>query len=136
MGNLGQHYYKWRYVENKPETPTQGIGTVGCLPATNTQGTIIQTCLSNQFPTKGTDVTLFARLIVRGVAIKGVVMNTKWGFFNKTVNCDSAPSDSNGVASCTVNVDKESTTAVDVQILFVYNGINYQSNLEFQPKSQ
>lgn len=135
MGNLGQHYYKWRYIENKPDAPAQGINAVGCLPATDTKGTIIQACLNNPFPTKGTDATLSARLIVRGQAITGVVMNTRWGFFNKLVNCDSQPSDVNGVATCTVNVDKDSSTVADIQIVFVYNGTNYQSNLEFQPKS-
>ena len=62
MGNLGQHYYKWRYTENVGKgNPATSAGDVECLPATTTD-LAVQACLSDNEPASGSDVTLYGRL--------------------------------------------------------------------------
>ncbi len=134
MGNLGQHYYKWRYIENKATaTPTATISEAGCLPATSST-LEIQTCLSNISPASGSSVTLYARLIVGGKAASGAKLNAKWGFFNKQVECEATSSGGDGVASCAITVPGGSSNyLVDVEVNFSYNGQSYQTKTELIP---
>lgn len=136
MGNLGQHYYKWRYIENNPNqaAPT-AIPTAGCLAGSNATGTEVQGCVTNVFPPAGSDVTVYGRLIVGGKVITGVPMTARFSFFSKTASCTSGASGPDGVASCTVNVaSDQANISVEVALTFSYNGVNYQNTLELMPK--
>ncbi len=136
MGNLGQHYYKWRYIENNPTlaAPT-AIPTAGCLAGSDTTGAQVQGCVNNVFPPAGSDLTVYGRLIVSGKVITGVPMTARFSFFSKTASCTSGASGSDGVASCTVNVTgDQANVTVEVLLTFNYNGVNYQNTLEFMPK--
>lgn len=135
MGNLGQHYYKWRYIENKDTAlPPPVIPAAGCLPASSTTGTTVQACVSNPAPAKGSNVTVFGRLIVQGKAISGVKMNARWNFFERTQECTSGDSNAQGVASCSVNVGNDSSGyQVDIRVSFDYNGQTYQTIIDLIP---
>lgn len=136
MGNLGQHYYKWRYIENNPNlsAPT-AIPASGCLPGSDATGAQVQGCVNNVFPPAGSDLTVFGRLIVGGKVITGVPMTARFSFLAKTASCTSGASGPDGVASCTVNVTSDQANiTVEVLLTFTYNGVNYQNTLEFIPK--
>lgn len=136
MGNLGQHYYKWRYIENNPNlgAPT-AIPAAGCLTGSNATGTEVQGCVNNVFQPAGSDVTVFGRLVVGGKVISGVPMNASFGFFNKTATCTSGPSGGDGVASCSVNIGSDQARIPVVVVLsFTYNGTTYQTTVEFTPQ--
>ncbi len=135
MGNLGQHYYKWRYVENAGTAfPPFAIQPAECLPGSTTTGVDVQACLSDTTPAKGSNVTLYARLIIAGKAVSGATFQARFGFFNRVVECTSGSSNASGVASCSVNVGNDnSPTNVDVQVVFDYNGRSYRNSLEFRP---
>ncbi len=136
MGNVGQHYFKWRYVENKSSAfPTTNIPAAGCLPAATISGNAVQGCVNTAAPAKGTNVTVYGRLIVGGKVISGVEMETTWYFFQRQASCISGKSGGDGVASCTLNTGEDSAGyLVDVLIQFTYNGTTYQSKTEFTPR--
>jgi hypothetical protein len=136
MGNLGQHYFRWRYIENNPNlaAPT-AIPAAGCLAGTDATGTVVQGCVNNVFPPAGSDVTVYGRLIVSGKLITGIPMTARFGFLNTSSSCDSGPSGADGVASCSVNVDKgQANVNVEVLLTFTYNGTTYQNTLDFSPR--
>jgi len=136
MGNLGQHYYKWRYIENNPNlaAPT-AIPAVGCLTGSDTTGTQVQGCVNNVFPPAGSDITVYGRLIVGGKIITGVPMTARFSFYTRTTDCTSGPSGADGVASCTVNVGSDQAKVnVEVLLTFMYNGTTYQNTVDFNPQ--
>ncbi len=136
MGNLGQHYYKWRYIENNPNlaAPT-AIPAVGCLTGSDVTGTEVQGCVNNVFPKAGSDVTVFGRLIVGGKPITGVPMTARFSLYTRTISCTSGPSGADGVASCTVNIGSDQTNVnVEVLLTFMYNGVTYQNTVDFNPR--
>ncbi len=134
MGNLGQHYYRWRYIENSATAfPTPSVNSSGCLTPTSAS-TAVQACVTDFSPAKGTNVTVYGRLIVGGQAISGVKMNTSWEYFSRVDTCTSDPSDSNGVARCTLNIGNDSAGyQVTVTVTFTYNGVTYRNEIEFKP---
>ena len=106
MGNVGQHYYRWRYTDNNVQpvyaapssppttstplppaptaTPKPGGGNLpaaNCLPATtNVTGNLVQACVSNPSPTQNTNVTVYGRLVVGGQPVTGRAMDTTWHY--------------------------------------------------------
>ncbi len=136
MGNLGQHYYKWRYIENaSTANPPTNIPAAKCLPAANISGTALQACVSNPFPSKGADVTVYGRLIVGGKVVTGVDMMTRWNFFSRQVDCNSPKSGADGIASCSVNVGNDNNgSTISIQVSFLYNSQVYQTIIEFNPQ--
>lgn len=136
MGNLGQHYYKWRYIENNPNlaAPT-AIPAAVCLPGSDTTGTVVQGCVNNVFPPAGSNVTVYGRLITGGKIITGVPMTARFSFYNKVADCTSGPSGADGAASCTVNVSNDqANVSVEVLLIFIYNGVTYQNTVDFNPR--
>ena len=155
MGNIGQHYYKWRYNGSGTPTPTAPATTTsipattaaptppptsvatgnfpanGCLPAISTSGDTVQACVSNSSPSQNSNVTVYGRLIVGGKAISGSQMNARWGFKTTTSYC-SGTSDGNGIASCTRDISRASHGyTVNINISFSYNGQSYNGSTSF-----
>jgi hypothetical protein len=99
MGNLGQHYYQWRYVETA-NSPREA----GCLaPADGTKKTIAEICVSNSTPALGDNVTVDGRLIVDGIPVVGAEMYIDVRF--KTYSTGTfRTSGSDGIATWTIPI--------------------------------
>lgn len=136
MGNLGQHYYKWRYVENASTAfPPVNIPASGCLPGATTGGNLVQACVNPTAPAKNTDVTLYGRLVVGGKVISGVAMTAKVGLFKSPIDCSSSKTGADGIASCTFNIGSENNgETVDILVNFNYNNQIYQTTVDFTPQ--
>jgi len=149
MGNVGQHYYKWRYGNTGPTiappptttpqpttTPptTPGTGPVPaaqCLPAVTTAGDEVQACVSNAAPAQNTEVAVYGRLVVAGKAISGITMNTTWNYKSTTSSC-SGNSGGDGVAGCTLKIGGATRGfKVIIDVKFNYNGKNYNGSTNF-----
>jgi hypothetical protein len=149
MGNVGQHYYKWRYGGTTPPTgnpnptpppppgtpaPAGNIPAAGCLPAISTSGSTVQSCVSNEKPTANSSVTVYGRLIVEGKLITGVKMETTWHYRDNNQSCSADPN-SNGVASCTLGIGSPlKGYKVIIEVHFMYDGGDYVDITSFIPQ--
>ncbi len=139
MGNIGLHYYNWRYDINNgevihyaPAVPPDAAPAVACLPVVYS-GTFVQRCLSSLAPTLSSNETVYGRLIVEGMPISGALMITNWHFKGFNAVC-TATSGIDGVATCTQYIDKGPPGyPVVVDITFVYGSRTFTSSTTFTP---
>lgn len=151
MGNIGRHYYEWRYSGSQPVVATPGASTpaptttpvpttttpapagvpaVGCLPAISS-GTTVQACVSNSTPSKNTYVTVYSRLVINGSAIIGAPMVATWYYKTSNPICEGT-SEADGVAKCSRNTGgATSGFTVKIVTVFNYGGQNYRGETSF-----
>ena len=156
MGNVGQHYYAWRYGDSTPNpapsptplpttapptptpmptpfptpTPPSSVGAAYCLPATTTDGA--QACVDDPSPAKNASVTVYGRLIVGGKAVSDAQMNTTWHFKTTTSTCSGAMTGNDGVAACSRRIGNASSGyTVRIEVTFTYNGQSYTTATSF-----
>ena len=161
MGNVGQHYYRWRYTTNNVQpvyapasppvtstplppaptpTPKPGGGNLpaaNCLPATvNVTGNLVQACVSNASPTHNTNVTVYGRLVVGGQPVSGATMDTTWHYKSKPSYCGGeAATGADGIASCTRDVSSATSGyQVVIDMVFSYGGQTYNGQTSFTPQ--
>ncbi len=148
MGNVGQHYYKWRYAGSNngtpPVTPTPtptqppassgNVPAASCLPAGSNVTDLVQACVDKATPSQRTDVTVFGRLVVGGKPASGVAMNTTWHYKSKDSFCDGTTG-ADGVASCSLTTGSATSGfKVDIDVVFKYNGKTYTATTSFTPQ--
>jgi hypothetical protein len=156
MGNVGQHYYQWRYGNQTPPpatTPSPQTTTTPAQPSPTSRppvptptpggglpancfagsGAAVEACVSNKAPNQRTEVTVFARLIVNGQVVSGVPMQTVWNYKTTKAECNSG-TDASGIARCTRNIGGASEGfEVIIDISFSYNGQTYTGKTSFTP---
>jgi hypothetical protein len=149
MGNVGQHYYNWRYANSQPVTapppgttppppsppvtrPPTPVAASGCLPSATADG--VQACVSDANPKSGADVTVYGRLVLNGQPIANAQMDTTWHYKSKPSYC-SGTSGSDGIASCTRDTGGATKGfTVNVDVVFSYNGKTYSASTKFTPQ--
>ncbi len=152
MGNVGQHYFRWRYGNTSPTpapitttpqpgpNPGGGVAVSGCLPAYNSAIDFLQTCVDNPTPKLNSDVTVFTRLIVNGQAVTNYTIEAT--FYSRGSNdrnntggdkCNGS-SGANGVASCTRNIGNASPGyQVVIGVVVNYNGTTFYGSTGVTP---
>ena len=156
MGNIGRHYYEWRYnpanaTPTPKPTPTPspspspgpgptppgspGPGSTSCLPASSgVTGDLVQACVDNPTPSKGNTVTVYARLIVGGHTAGGANMNTVWHYKSTTSTCSGTSGD-DGVATCSLQIGSATKGyQVKIDVNFTYNGKTYSGETSITPQ--
>ncbi len=142
MGNVGQHYFFWRYY-SIPGTPApdvappgvfpDGGNAFGCLPPVGS-GTVAQICISDVRPPQLANVTAYARLIVNGQPAAGATINFSWRFREFTAVCGGVAG-ANGVVQCAKYLDKLSPGyQVTVAASFVLGNRVYSNSVNFTPQ--
>ena len=133
MGNIGVHYYQWRYGFGTPPTQTQ--------PPVTTQPPPQQTpkitggiSVSNSNPTQHTWVTVYATLFVDGVPAYPANMIAVFHYKNDNNPTCTGQAESNGTASCGRNIGgAELGRTVIIDVTTTYKGQNYYGSTSFTP---
>jgi hypothetical protein len=154
MGNIGRHYYQWRYTPDvqpviapplignpTPTPPTPATNpprpAVSCLPALSgneTRSGVANICMTNPTPNQRADNTVYVRFLANGKPVSGVPMNAVWRYKSTAPTC-SGVTDNDGVASCTRNIgDATEGFEIKVQVSLNYNGQNYTAETSFTPR--
>jgi len=133
-GNVGQHYYAWRYVQlglTATTDPNAPAAWTPPPPAVNVQASAT---VSNPSPTDGSTETVSGTFLNNGQGVAGVEMDTTWHDKTTTSYC-SAITGSDGVASCSRDIGgatKGYTVVIDVA--FSWQGQTYTASTSFTPQ--
>ncbi len=144
LGLLGAEQYNSKYkspptpvppkVPGPPLPPGGGVPAIGCLAVVTTEITLAQACVSLPNPPKNSNLTVYGRLIIKGVATSGVAMSSTWNFSSGPVSCNGTAG-TDGVASCTRSVGESSKgQEVTISVSFSYNGQSYSASTSFTPQ--
>ena len=120
MGNIGQHYYKWRYGSATPP-PQQTPKITGGVS------------VSNSNPAQHSVVTVYATLIIDGIPAYPATMNAVFHYKTTDTPCNGM-ADSNGTASCSLNIGGATPGyTVIINVTTTYKGQNYYGSTSFTP---
>jgi hypothetical protein len=75
LGLIGGEQYSAKYG---PHTGPSVIPAAGCLPTLITTDSFVQACMSDYNPKSGSDVTVYARLIINGQVVTGAAMTANF----------------------------------------------------------
>jgi hypothetical protein len=137
-GNVGQHYYTWRYqqlgktVTNDPNPPAPWSPP----PPQQQQGDHVTytASVSNPNPTDNSTVTVSGTFKNNGQPVAEVVMNTAW-FYKTTTSTCSGVTDATGVASCSRDISRATVGyTVDIEVTFMWNNQLYKTSTSFTPQ--
>lgn len=130
MGNIGRHYWAWRY-QSVPPTP---IPTATIGPTPTPAPPVFNVGVSADHPNVGSPVTITVKLIVNGKAAQGATVHTVWHEKRSSRTCDAIV-DENGVAVCARKVPKsEKSFTVKVDVTVTYQGQTYTGQTAYQPQ--
>lgn len=132
-GNVGQHYYQWRYIElgNPPASPP--TGSTPSPPPTASITTSAR--VSSPAPDQGTSDTVYGVILRNGSGLAGVPMTAIWHFPSGDQSC-TGTSGGDGTGTCSVIIPAVSAAAtVTIDVGFNYSGAVYaaQSSVNLAP---
>ena len=121
MGNVGLHYYTWRYTADLPATD--------CLAATKVTANTAQACATR---VDGNRAQATARLVINGVGVQGAAVVASWQFAAGVQSC-SATTGADGIARCTVPNTATSGQSVGLSVSFTYKSLPFAATATFTP---
>jgi hypothetical protein len=141
MGNIGQHYYQWRYgtgstsATNAPPTAPP----VGRSPTATPDPSLhyaVTATLTPPNPQITDTPVLTARLTLNGQGVAGASMSTTWHLRTQDVYCDAGGSNADGVLSC-AHVISKATPGVQctIEVFVSYQNQIYTTTVNFTPKA-
>lgn len=127
MGNIGRHYWAWRYQSNPP-TPIP-VGTPTPMPAP-----VFNVSLSAEHPNIGSELTITVKLMVNGKAAQGANVHAVW-HIKKTNKTFDTFIDQDGMATFVYKVPhSEKSQTINIDVTAVYQGQTFQGAARYQPQ--
>ena len=119
-GNVGQHYYAWRYVQ------------LGLTPMQF--GLQLSASVSNPSPGAGSTETVSGKFLSNGQPVAGAQMDTVWHYKTTDESC-SGTTGNDGIASCSRDIG-EATIGyrVVIDVTFTWQGKTFTTQTSFTPQ--
>src|SRR5579884_4147054 len=122
-GNVGQHYYSWRYQQLGNPGPTEPH----TLQASAT--------VSSSTPQPNSEVTVTGQLSDNGSGVAGAAMTATWHLAGGDQSC-SGTTGADGKASCSLNIGNAPVNQpVTVDVTFSYQGQTFTASTSFTPQA-
>ena len=142
-GNVGQHYYTWRYQQlgltatpdpNAPAAWTPPPAPAPTPPPPPTVNVQVSASVNNAAPSQYSYVTVSGTFLNNGQPVSGVEMDTAWHYKTTTSYC-SGTTDGSGVASCSRDISRATIGyTVQIDVTFTWQGQTYTTSTSFTPQ--
>jgi hypothetical protein len=130
MGNIGRHYWTWRYQSNPP-TP---IPTTTAGPTATPSPPLFLVSASTDHPNVGSEISITVKLLVNGKAAQGASVHYVFHKKRSSTKCD-AVIDQSGSATCLHKVtSSERSFTVNVEVTASYQSQTYTGSVSYQPQ--
>jgi hypothetical protein len=144
MGNIGQHYYQWRYGSPGASASAAPATAAATAPARGKTATPmpdpslhyeLTASLSPSSPEVTDTPVLTARLTVNGQGVAGASMSATWHLRTQDVYCDAGGSNADGTISCAhVIIKAQPGVPCTIDVFVSYQTQMFTTTVTFTPK--
>ncbi len=142
MGNIGAHYYLWRYG-SAPASPGATAVSATVPPRRGVTATpdpslhyAVTASLSPPNPEITDTPVLTVRLTLNGQGVAGASMSATWHLRTQDLYCDVGGSDANGVMACAKVIAKARVgVPCTIDVAVFYQDQTFTTTITFTPKA-